>query len=225
MHDPTPFGRYVRLYTLHQIEQPSDLFLLRVRIETLHYSFAPLSRLPVDDAYAGDPRAGTELVRRAVLPRLQTLLTAPDPFHELRLGTEEESLWQRYAAGRGLPTTPVRIPVIHAPSPARRLPAHSRTSEWLALAQRALEMIQTAAETASTLAALWQNWQIGQERRRLLEAQRHLLHDAIQAQLEGQGRALDQALDRDFVRGYLADHAGDPAYEALFGEDDTGTPD
>jgi hypothetical protein len=225
MDEYTPFSRYVRLYTLHQIEQPSDLLLLRVRIETLHYSFAPLARLPIDAAYAGDPGAGTDLVRRAVLPRLRTLVDTADPFREMRLGAEQEALWQRYAAGRGLPARPVRVPVIHAPAPARRLPAHSRTSERLALAQRALEVVQTAAETASALSALWQNWQIGQERRKLLEAQRHLLHNAIQAQLEGQERALDHALDRDFVRGYLADLAGDRAYHAVFGEDEAEAPD
>jgi hypothetical protein len=225
MDEPTPFGRYVRLYTLHQIEQPSDLFLLRIRIETLHYSFVPLVRLPVDAAYAEDPRAGSDLVRRAVLPRLQTLLDTPDPWSELRLGAGQQTLWQRYAAERGLPASPVRIPVIHAPSAAHRLPARSETSERLALAQRALEVVQTAAETASALAALWQNWQIRQERRKLLEAQRHLLHNAIQAQLEGQGRALEHALDRDFVHGYLADHAGNQVYDAVFGEDVTATPD
>jgi hypothetical protein len=223
MNAHTPFGRYARLYTLHQIEQPSDLFLLRIRIETLHYSFAPLVRLPLDTAYARDPQAGTDLVRRAVLPRLQTLLDAPDPFRELGMG--QETLWPRYAAERGLPANPIRVPVIHAPSPGRRLPARTKTSERLALAQRALEVVQTAAETASALAAVWQNWQIGQERRKLLEAQRHLLHNAIQAQLEGQGRALDHALDRDFVHGYLADHAGDQAYNAVFGEDGTEGPD
>jgi hypothetical protein len=224
MDEYTPFGRYVCLYTLHQIEQSSDLLLLRIRIETLHYSFAPLARLPIDAAYAGDSGAGTDLVRRAVLPRLRTLVDTADPFRELRLGAEQEALWQRYATGRGLPASPVRIPVIHAPTPARRLPAHSRTSERLALAQRALEVLQTAAETTSALATLWQNWQIGQERRKLLEAQRHLLHNAIQAQLEGQERALDHALDRDFVRGYLADHAGDQAYHAVFGEDEANAP-
>jgi hypothetical protein len=225
MDEFTPFGRYVRLYTLHQIEQPSDLFLLRIRIETLHYSFAPLARLPIDAAYARDPGAGTDLVRRAVLPRLQTLVDTANPFRELRLGADQEALWQRYAAGRGLPASPVRIPVIHAPIPARRLPAHSKTSERLALAQRALEVVQTAAETASSLTTLWQNWQIGQERRKLLEAQRLLLHDAIQAQLEGQARALDHALDRDYVRGYLADHVGDQAYRAVFGGDEAEAPE
>jgi len=198
--------------------------LLRIRIETLHYSFAPLARLPVDAAYAEDPRAGSDLVRQAVLPRLQILLDTHDPWRELRLGAGQETLWQRYAAERGLPASPVRVPVIHAPAVARRLPARSKTSERLAMAQRALEVVQTAAETASALAALWQNWQIGQARRKLLEAQRHLLHNAIQVQLEGQGRALDRALDRDFVRGYLADHAGDRAYDAVFGGDVTETP-
>ena len=131
MDEPTPFGRYVRLYTLHQIEQPSDLFLLRIRIETLHYSFAPLARLPVDAAYAEDPRAGSDLVRQAVLPRLQILLDTHDPWRELRLGAGQETLWQRYAAERGLPASPVRVPVIHAPAVARRRPlirsAGSRT--------------------------------------------------------------------------------------------------
>jgi hypothetical protein len=217
-----PFGRYVRLYTLHQIEGPVDLILLRIRIETLHYSFAPLvtgSAPPgreIDTAYAEDPRAGAELVRQAVLPRLQTLLDTRDPFREL--GEGQEARWPRYAAARGLPAQPPRVPVIHAPTSIPRLPARSQTSERLAQIQRTLETVQTAVETASTLAALWQNWQIGRERRKLFETQRHLLHNAIQAQLDGQNRALGHALSRDFVRGYLADHAGETVYDALFGD-------
>jgi hypothetical protein len=214
-----PFTRYVRLYTLHQIEGPADLILLRIRIETLSYSFAPLVTSPrsdIDRAYAEDPRAGAERVRQTVLPRLQTLLDTRDPFREL--GEDQDARWRRYAAERGL--TAPRIPVIHAPHPARRLTARSQTAERLAQVQRTLETVQTAAETVSTLATLWQNWQIGRERRRLFETQRLLLHNAIQAQLAGQNRALDQALSRDFVRGYLADHTADSAYEVLFGGDE-----
>jgi hypothetical protein len=212
-----PMIRYTRLYTLHQIETPADLLMLRIRIETLHYSFAPLASLPIDAAYQDDPRAGTELVRQAVLPRLQTLLDTRDPFPVL--GEGRAAIWPRYAAERGLPAQPQAVPVIHAPTSVRRLPARSRTSERLAQVQRALETIQTAVETASTLAALWQNWQIGRAQRQLLDTQRRLLQDAIQAQLAGQDRALDHALDPAFVRGYLADHAGDGTYEALFGDE------
>jgi hypothetical protein len=86
----------------------------------------------------------------------------------------------------------------------------------LAQVQRGLESLQMAAETASALLTLWQNWQIGREQRKLIELQRQLLHDAIQAQLQGQSRALDQALNPNFVRGYLAAHNDDPGYEALF---------
>ncbi len=215
-----PLTRYTRLYTLHQIETPADLLVLRIRIETLHYSFAPLALLPADALYQDDPRAGIELVRQAVLPRLQTLLDTRDPFP--MLGDGQAAIWPRYAAERGLPAQPQPIPVIHAPSPIRRLPARSQTSERLAQVQRALETVQTAVETASTLAALWQNWQIGRAQRHLLDTQRRLLQDAIRAQLAGQDRALDHALDPAFVRGYLADHAGDTAVEALFG-DETST--
>lgn len=219
---PTPFGRYVRLYTLHQVECPPDLMLLRVRIETLRYSFAPLAGLPVDVAYADDPREAAALVRQAVLPRLHTLLDTRDPFAELRLSAGRDAAWSRYAAERGLPAQPVRVPIVHAPSVPRRLPARSRVAARLAQAQQTLELIQTAVETVSALAALWQNWQIGQAQRRLLTMQRALLHDAIQAQLAGQERALDRGLDRAFVQGYLAEHAGDAACDAVFGADSTG---
>lgn len=214
----TPFTHYMRLYTLHQIERPPDLVLLRIRIETLRYTFAPLSSMPLDAAYASDPRESVEVVRQAVIPRLQTLLDTREPFRELKLLDGPGAIWPRYAAERGLPAEPVRVPVIHAPTPSRRLSARSKTGERLARAQQALELFQTAVETASTLAAVWQNWQIGQERRNLLAAQRTLLQDAIQAQLTGQTRALDHALDGDFVRGYLADHAGDSAVDMVFGE-------
>ncbi len=214
-----PFTRYVRLYTLHQIEGAGDLLLLRIRIETLRYSFAPLLSVPVgelDAIYTHDPRAGAELVQRSVLPRLQTLLDVQDPFREL--GTGQAALWQRYAAERGLSAQPQRVPTIQPArtSLAPRLPARSRASERLAQVQRGLESLQMAAETASALLTLWQNWQIGREQRKLMELQRRLLHDAIQAQLQGQGRALDQAINPNFVRGYLSAHADDPGYEALF---------
>ena len=58
-----------------------------------------------------------------------------------------------------------------------------------------------------------------QAQRQLLDMQRRVLQDAIQAQLAGQDRALDRALDPAFVRGYLADHAGDGAVDALFGDE------
>jgi hypothetical protein len=111
----------------------------------------------------------------------------------------------RYAAERGLPAEPVRVPAIHAPLPVRQHPP-SKTSERLARLQQDLIWC-TAVETASSLAA-WQNWQVGRARRSF-STRSALLHDAIRAQLAGQGRALYHALDRDFVRGYLADHAGD----------------
>jgi hypothetical protein len=213
-----PFGYYVRLYTLHRVENPPDLIVLCLRLQTLRYSFAPLRGLPLDAAYADDPRTGTEMVREAVLPRLHTLLDTSDPFRELNRAGDQEALWRRYAAERGLPAEPVRAPAIHAPLPVRQLPPRSKTSERLARLQQGLDLVQTAVETASSLAAAWQNWQIGCARRQLLDTQRALLHDAIRAQLAGQGRALDHALDRDFVRGYLADHAGDGALDVVFGD-------
>ncbi len=229
---PLPFARYVRLYTLHQIETPTDLFLLRVRIETLRYSFQPLLAPPaqtqipyprpvnLDNIYAYDPRKGAQIVRESVLPRLQTLLNARDPFAELRLIGDREALWQRYAAERGLPAQPAEIPGIRLSehrSLLPLLPPRSQTAERLAKVQHALESLHTAAQTAQTLVALWQNWQIGRAQRGLLELQRDLLHNAIQAQLSGQDQALDRALDQHFVRGYLADHAGDTVHDAVFG--------
>jgi len=216
--ESTLFSSYVRLYTLHRVERLADLIVLRVRIQTLRYSFAPLGSMPLDAAYAYDPREGVEMVRAAVLPRLQHLLDSPEPFRDLKLLEDQQAWWRRYAAERGLPADTVRPPAIHVPTPAKRLTARSRTAERLAQAQQTLELIQTAATTLSTLAAAWQNWQIGREKRKMLETQRLLLQDAIQAQLEGQGRALDHALDQSFVRGYLADHAGDRAADIIFGD-------
>jgi hypothetical protein len=153
-----------------------------------------------------------------VLPRLQTLLDTNEPLRVLNAGGAQDALWRRYAAERGLPAEPVRIP-IHSPAPVYRLPARSQTAERLARVQQALELVQTAVDTASTLAAAYQHWQIGREQRKLLEAQRFMLHDTIQAQISGQERALDRGLDRAYVRGYLADHAGDAVVDVLFGGD------
>ncbi|NDJ77840.1 MAG: hypothetical protein GYB65_16440 [Chloroflexi bacterium] len=224
-----PFRHYVRLYTLHQVETPGEVLLLSLRIETLRYSFLPLAHLPVDAAYHEDPRAGTQLVREAVLPRLQTLLDTDDPFQVLRLAGDRDALWQQYAAERGLPAVPQRIPIVQPPAARPQIPARSPTATRLARFQQALELVRTAADTAAALAAGYQNWQLGREQRKLVETQRALLqdqlHNAIQAQLHGQNRALDHALDTTFVRGYLADHAGDTAYDAVFGDeadDETG---
>ena len=208
------FSRYVGLYTLHQIETTGDLLVLRVRVETLRYSFAPLRALPLDDAYAVDPASGAALVRETVLPRLHTLLESGDPFAALGIG-DGDTAWQQYASVRGLPAEPVTVPQMHAPAMPHLLPARSRTSERLARIQQGLEVVRTVAETASTLSALWQNWRIGQQRQQLLADQRELLHNAIQAQLTGQQIALDHAQDRDYVRGYLRAHGDDPAYEDL----------
>ena len=208
-----PFARYVRLYTLHAVEQSSDLLLLRVRIATLRYSLVPLAQLPLDASYAEAPQKGAALVREAVLPRLHALLDARQPFETLEL-EEGGRLWQRYAAQRGLPSAPVRVPAVQPP---RRIsPPSQRTAARLAQLERALGVVQTAAETAATLASLWQNWQIARGRRDLLDLQRLLLQNAIHAQLAGQSAALDHAHDPEFVRGYLAQNAGDAAYDAIF---------
>ncbi len=211
----------MRLYTLHHVERLSDLILVRIRIETLRYSFAPLGSMPLDAAYADDPREAVAMVRGMVLPRLELLLDAPDPFRQLGLLDEQDARWRQYAAARSLPADPVRVPMIIPPSVPLRpsLPARSKTSERIARAQQILELMQTAASTASTLAAVWQNWQIGRERRGMLQAERTLLHNAIQAQLAGQGSALDGALNPDFVRGYLADHGSDQADQIVFGDE------
>lgn len=224
-HAIVPYGRYVRLYMLHQVEQAATtrdithVLALRVRVETLRYSVVPLGGQPVDAAYADDPRAGAQLVRETVLPRLHTLLDSRDPWGELHGLPEPDAVWSQYAAARQLPADPVRVPTIHAPALRPQLPARSTWSARMASAQRALELLQTAAETASTLAALWQNWQIGREQRHLLAAQRAMLQDAIQAQIGAQDRALASGADRGFVRGYLAAQDGDPGYDAVFGAD------
>lgn len=208
-----PFGTYVRLYTLHQIEQPPDV-LLWMRIAVLRYSLAPLDRPTVDAAYASDPREGALVVRQSVLPRLLTLLDSRDPLDELDRIGGQDAAWRQYAALRGVPAEPVPVPAIR-PFRAPRIPARSVVTARLAQAQRALELIQTAAETTAALAALWQNWQIGRERRKLIETQRLLLQDSIQTQLAVQDDALQRGLDRGYVRGYLAAHAGDPAAALL----------
>ena len=229
----TPFARFVRLYTLHRVEQlptvpalpAPGVSRLVVRIMTLRYTFTPLADAPLlDAAYADDPRAAAELVQRAVAPRLQTLLDSDDPFRVLSLAAGDDAvqaaLWPRYAAARGLAASPVRVPVLRPPDTVAYLPSRSVWGERLARTERALNMLQTAAETASTLAALWQNWQIGREQRKLLAAQRLMLHDAIQAQLVGQSTALNRAVEPGFVRGYLAEHGGDDAYTAVYGAED-----
>lgn len=224
-HVPFSFGRYVGLYTLHQVEATGgDVLVMRIRVETLRYSLAPLVACgPLNAAYHADPRAGINQAREIVLPRLEALLDAPEPFEVLNLDAASDDRWQRYAAERGLPAEPVRVPVPGVPVARRVAPPRDRLGRRLAQAQRALELVHTAAETASALAALWQNWRIRQGQRALLADQRALLQDAIRAQLAGQDRALDRAADPVTVRGYLAEHAGDAGYQAVFGPDGGGS--
>ena len=183
-----PFGTYVRLYTLHQIEQPPDV-LLWMRIAVLRYSLAPLDRPTVDAAYASDPREGALVVRQSVLPRLLTLLDSRDPLAELNQTAGKMSPGGSTRAARrpgGAGARPGHSPVPHA---RMRRGAWSRPATRLS----APELIQTAAETT---AGRWQPCgRTGRrrERRKLIETQRLLLQDSIQTQLAVQDDALQRA--------------------------------
>lgn len=221
-HTLMPFGRYVRLFMLHRVETAAEELLVRVRVETLRYSLLPLHEQPLDVAYADDPRAGAELVRSTVQPRLQALLDAHDPWSMLELLPARDTAWQEYAAARGLPAATTPVSTISIPSP-RQLPARTTLGTRLAQTQRALELLHTGIETVSAAATLWQNWQIGRAQARLLVAQRDMLYRVIEGQVVAQDAALSHGLDTGYVRGYLADHRDDEAYRAVFGPNKSGS--
>lgn len=212
-----PFGRYVRLHMLHRVETAAEVLVVRMRVETLRYSLLPLGEQPVDAAYADDPHAGAHIVREVMLPRLAALLDADDPWGVLEGLPARDTSWAQYAAERGLPPAPRSVSSITVP-PVRRVRARTTLGTRLAQAQRALELLRTGIETASALATLWQNWQIGRAQVRLLDAQRAALHGVIEGQLVAQADALARGVEPDYVRRYLADHSDDAAYRAVFDE-------
>lgn len=200
------FTRYLRLFTLHTVEQSAGhQRLLRARLVMVRYSLERMSaQLNID--WQHNPQQGIEQARHELVPRLQTLYDNSDLWHEL---LEDAPRWEPYQALRerhalpSLPTPPTR---------ALTLYPTSTFSRRLDQTERLLQLTKTALEVANAGLILWQTW-------RRMRDDRYLLNDALRATIEGQELALEQGSDAEFVQRYLQAHGDDPVYPILFSED------
>ncbi len=192
------FVRYLRLYTLHAVEQTAThQRILQARVTTVRYVFQPLSR-ELNQDWQTDASQSVDKARSIIIPRLHNLLDDDTEWQHL---LHETDRWQPYLELRRAGAMP-SIPQIPASKPVSRL---GRAERWL-------QITKTALEVANTGLVLWQSWRRFQDERRLLQ-------DSIRAMLTGGERALDHALEPGFIQGYLAEHGDDPAYDAIFEED------
>lgn len=200
------FTRYLRLFTLHAVEQHAGhQRLLRARLVTVRYSLERMSaQLNID--WKNDPQQGIEQTRDEIVPRLQTLYDNNDLWHDL---LEDTPRWEPYRTLRqhhaipSLPTAPSRALTLY--------PTHT-LSRRLDQTERLLQLTKTALEVANAGLILWQTW-------RHMRDERYLLNDALRATIEGHEQALHHASDADFVQHYLQAYGDDPAYPIIFSED------
>lgn len=227
MEYPASFIRYLRLYTLHSIEQSaSDSVYLQARVMTLRYVLKGLPQT-LDTAWQQDTDLGIISAQEIIFPRFERLLQEQDSWHSLyqdEQTPELKSYWGlRHAGQQALPMTKSLVPTR---SISRMIVPHSQ-NKWMQRvyqAEKWLDIARKTIEVANLGLQLWQNWKIGREQQRLLQAQRLLLNDSVQATLTGQQLALTQATDPNFVQQYLLERGDDDVYDVLF-QDDSATED
>lgn len=196
------FIRYVRLYSLHSVEQTAThRRILQARVAILQYT---LTHLPgeLDSVWKSEPAQGVVQAREFILPRLEGLL---DDHSALAHSLVDVPRWQPYLSLRQNQSLPA-IPQF--PSLSTSI---NTLSYRLGQAERFLQLTKTALEVANAGLVLWQSWQKFRHEGRLLQ-------DAIQATLLGHEGALQHALDPGFIPKYLAARGDDPAYSILFDE-------
>lgn len=204
MPEAYSFTRYVRLYTLHTLEQTAPHpRLLQARITTVQYV---LQQLPtsLDADWNLDAQQGVALTRALTVERIDELLGNEARWAQL---LADASRWQPYQTLReqsAVPTLPTQ----------RFLPTGTRLSRRIAQAERLLQLTQTAIEVANAGLVLWQSW-------RRFRDERLLLQDSVSALIERQEQALDHALDPGYVQHYLQECGDDPAYDVVFGDEGT----
>lgn len=217
--NPTSFIRYLRLYTLHSVEQTaSDSVYLQARVATLKYMLKGLPKA-LDTNWQQNAELGIISAQEVLLPRYEQFLADEDGWQSLDLSGETE-IWNPYwmirqAGGFVLPVVKTFIPT---PSISSSIMPYqqNRWMQRISRAERWLDLTRKTIEVANLGLQLWQYWRIGREQQRLLQDQRMLLKDSVQANLVGQQAALGQASDPTFVQNYLMDHRDDEVYEFLF---------
>lgn len=216
--------RYLQLYTLHQVEHTaSSVTILRVRVAAVRYLLRDMPH-ELNAYWQVDPLSGVAAVRDWMKPRFTELRDEQRAWELLGLDGADAT-WQPYVALRQNANDALRavVPVVENASKRAIIPAEKpgeRIARRLDQTQRLLEYANMALQLAENARRLWQNWQIGREEQRLLQAKRLYLEDAIRVTNEGQNRALDEALNPSNVSGYLMANNDDDMYDLLFGEND-----
>jgi hypothetical protein len=215
-------GRYLRLYGLHLVEHSvSHEMVLRVRVAATQYvtSIMPAN---LDQLWLKDPRAGVEMAEDLVLPKIEALQRDPDAWEALGLDRPDPR-FEEYQQERGAGNLKSQIAKA-LPNPAKALVPRPSNLGTIPLnrnferVNQMLQVAQTAIVVADAARRFWQDWRIGQEKLKVVEARRLLLEDALRATSASQNHALQQALDPSFVENYLGGGGNDPAYDILFGE-------
>jgi len=224
MEYPASFIRYLRLYTLHSVEQSaSDSVYLQARIITLRYVLKSLPKT-LDTDWQQHTDLGITSAQEIIFSRFERLLAEQDSWQSLHLdeqAPELKSYWGlRQTGQQALPITNALIPT---PSLTRSIVPHS-PNKWMQRiyqAEKWLDITRKTIEVANLGLQFWQNWKIGREQQRLLQTQRLLLNDSVLATLTAQQLALAQAADPNFVQQYLLDRGDDNVYDVLFEDDST----
>ncbi len=221
--NPTSFIRYLRLYTLHSVEQTaSNSVYLQARIATLKYVFQHLPKA-LDTHWQQNTELGIISAQDVLISRFEQLLEDEDGEQSLILNGEAE-IWHPYWTMRQ--ARRFVLPAVKSFTPTLSISSsiipyqQNRWMKRINQAERWLDLTRKTIEVANLGLQLWQQWKIGREQQRLLQDQRMLLKDSVQATLIGQQAALGQASDPKFVQNYLVDHRDDEVYEFLFEDDD-----
>ncbi len=196
MSESYSFTRYLRLHTLHAVEQTAmHQRVLQARITTVQYVMRQLPT-KLDGEWHADANQGIALTRDFTAARIHGLLG--NEMHWKQLLEDTAASWRPYQALRQQST----IPVLSSASRAG-------FAKRLAQAERLLYLTKTAIEVANMGLDLWERW-------RRFRDERSLLQESVAALVAGQEQALDQALTPGYVQHYLQHRGDDPAYDIVF---------
>ena len=195
------FGRFLQLYTLHQIEN-SDFVqreVLHIRLSIVRYA---LQQLPstLNENWRLDPQQGVDAARQFIVPRLARLLD-DEPLQDQLLAQN----WEPYHQLRAENAVPA-LPSARVLAPSN---AKSVVSKRIDQAERFLRLTKTAFEVANAGLVLWKSW-------RAMRNERPVIIDAIGSTIQSQENALQQGKVSEFVHAYLDKHTKDPAHPVVF---------
>jgi hypothetical protein len=192
---------------------------LQTRVATLRYVLGGLPQF-LDADWQQDANLAIIAAQKFIIPRFEQLRTEENIWQMLHSDgqtAEVHSYWGlRQISNHVLPAAKTLSP---RPSIVRSIMPSNHHNKWMQRiyrAERWLDVAYKTIEVANLGLQFWQNWKIGREQQRLLQDQRLLLKDSVQATLTGQQLALDQAADPSFVQHYLLERGDDDVYGVLF---------